>query len=260
MSATSVKSLIQLSREQYGMLVPFLPDVPWTTPLLHALAVRRASAYVDAPESPRNIVVEIPGDSKKGTRSRVYLYGKQGAEGIAQYLSRAKAPIEFFADPDLQVQVQQAFPTARPVDHVIAWFDTFEVELERDLVEGLRRVRPSDAKALEAVLPDDALQTYGSARDMLLDGAAYGVFVDDEIRAVAYSVDHSNNFERIAVATSDEHRRHGYAVACVRRLAGTCSDRGRIPCAWVEADNGAAFELVQKAGFTRFGRLRSLRV
>lgn len=260
MSAVSSKSLIQLGREQFGTLVPFLPDVPWTTTLLHGLAARRAKAFVDAPESPRNVVVEVEGDAAKGVPAQAFLYGKQGADGITEYLGRTKSPVEFFADASLAVQIQQHFPTARPVDHVVAWFDTFEVELEKDLVEGLRRVRPSDAKALEAILPPEALRTYASARELLLDGAAYGVFEDGELRSAAYTIDHSNNFERIAVATTDEHRGNGFAVACVRRLAGTCSDRGRIPCAIVTADNPGGYHLMQKAGFTNYGRLRSLLV
>ena len=57
MTETKAASLIEVPRESLGTLAPFLPDTPWTTTTLHVLHQHEGHAFVDSPESPRNVVV-----------------------------------------------------------------------------------------------------------------------------------------------------------------------------------------------------------
>ena len=68
------KSLIKLATDHMGSLAQFLPDTPWTTPTHHVLDARNGDAYVDSPESPRNLVIVAKGGGDRETPDHAYLY------------------------------------------------------------------------------------------------------------------------------------------------------------------------------------------
>jgi len=253
------KSLIQLAPDHMAALSQFLPDTPWTTPTHHVLEERNGAAYVDSPESPRNLVVVAQGGGSAEAPDQAFLFGLPSAHGMREFVSAVDAPTEFLCDEDLGALVREFHPQVTHEQYVVAWFDYLDVEVEVPDTVHARRLRMSDAMGLEGLLPAWAFRTYPNSRGLIMGGAAYGVFEGDDLVSAAFIVDHSVKFERVAVVTDPAYRRKGFAHAALSKLVNGALDRGRIPCCCMARDNVAAWKLTLRIGFPRRAVLNTYR-
>jgi len=259
MSATKSESLLRMPNENFGVLQPFLPDTPWTTMMFHVLQQRCGEAYVDSPESPRNIVVTATGDGTPECPDLAYLFGMPSADGIQEYVAGVKRHTEFVCDKEMYPVIEQHHPANRACKTVVAWYDYLDVEMDYPHQPGLRRLRSSDAALAQRILPPRDFRTFADAKALIMAGGAYGAFDGDDLVSVAYTPDHSVKFERVAVYTHQAHRRKGLGFAAAAKLLNNSATRGRIPCALIPEDRGAGWALAQKLGFPRTALVESYR-
>lgn len=242
-------SLTRVGADSLGTLMPFLPDTPWTTPPLHVVQQRHGRAFVDSPESPRNLVVVAEGDGTRINPHQAFLFGVPTSHGLREFVSGVEDEVEYFCDTDIASLVREFHPDVKKHESVVAWFDYLEVEIEIPEGAQARRLRMSDSRPLEALLPKWAYRTFATSKDLIMSGTVYGIYVGDDLVCAAFTIDHSVKFERLAVVTHEHHRNRGYGHAALAKLVNGCGDRGRIPCCVVPRDNMAAWRLAQKIGF-----------
>jgi GNAT superfamily N-acetyltransferase len=249
-------SLIKVASDSLGTLMPFLPDTPWTTPTLHVVQQREGDAFVDSPESPRNMVIVAKGQGTREDPHQAFLFGVPTADGLREFVAGVDGGVEFVCDEEMSDLVLEIHPDAERQDSVVCWYDYLEVQTRMPDTTGVRRLRIVDAAALEFLLPPWAFRTYPTAKNLVMGGTVYGVYEEDDLVCAAFTVDHSVKFERVAVVTREDARRKGYAHAALAKLVNGCADRGRIPCCVVPRNNLPAWNLAKKIGFPQTG-LRS---
>ncbi len=260
MNQIQSESLIPLPQEQFGTLRAFVPDTPWTTSPLHVLEKRVGRAYVDSPESPRNLVIVVPADPDAALPEQAWLFGLPTAHALREYIEGSSRPTDFVCDEDLAPLIEEQIPDAASTDHSVHWFEKLENdEFDLERVDGLRRLRLSDAGCLATLEFPGILRTFESAKDLLMAGGGYGVVVDDQVVCAAVTVDLSVNYARIAVATAPDHRRKGLGLAAAKRLISAHHDQGRLACAVVSGREEAGELLAKKIGFAKAARLRTYR-
>jgi hypothetical protein len=245
------RSLIKVAPDALGTLMPFLPDTPWTTPTLHVVHERHGDAFVDSPESPRNLVVVARGNGRAEHPDQAFLFGVPTAHGLREFVSETDRATEFVCDEDLAQLVREFHPGVKKHEHVVCWYDYMGVDVPVPEHVAARRLRMADGRLLEALLPPWAFRTYTTSKSLIMGGAAYGVFAGDDLVSAAFLVDHSTKFERVAAFTAESHRRLGFAHAALAKLVNGAADRSRIPCCIVRRDNVAAWGLVIKLGFNK---------
>jgi GNAT superfamily N-acetyltransferase len=260
MTVSQWESLVEAPRESYTLLTKFIPDTPWTTTTMQALQIRKALVFVDSIKEPRNIVVRVKSNDDPGNHDQAYLFGPASSEPLRGYISSVERATEFIVDADLVPLVQEIHPDAIEREAMCAWFEQPELPHVDPLRYQPRRLRVGDADAVMRIVPNWALRTFESAKDLIVGGACFGVEVGGQLVSVAYIADQSLKFARISVGTLDGHRRKGYAFAAARALAGHCIDEGRLVCCYAPRRNAPAMHLAMKLGFPHRALLRTYKV
>lgn len=110
--------------------------------------------------------------------------------------------------------------------------------------------------------PRTELEHRRMARDVIADGSMVLWDVDGEPVSMAAARGPTPHGIRISwVFTPREHRRHGYASACVAALSQRELDRGRDFCfLFTELSNPTSNHIYQQMGYRRVGTLNRYRV
>jgi hypothetical protein len=251
------ESLIALPPEQFGSLLPFVPDTPWTTTTIHVLQRKQGKVFVDSPTGPRNLVVVASGDPATRTLDRAYLFGAATADALKSYVAGIKAPTELVCDEDVAELVREHHPEARSRDAVVHWFERVEEAQAVQVEPGAKRLRISDAESIAQLVPGASLRTFRTVRDLVTGGSAFVAEEDGQVVSAAYAVDQSVKFERISCTTREASRQKGLATLVARRLLKCVSDQARVPCMVVDRNNVAGQKLADKLGFTQRAQMRT---
>jgi hypothetical protein len=256
-SQSAAPSYFALAPEQFSSLLRFVPDTPWTTTTIHTLQRKQGRAFVDAPSNPRNVVVVAPGDPAARTLDRAFLFGSARSDALRQFLASLRVPTEVVCDGEVADIVRELHPDARMKQSIVFWYERCEDGQTIIADPGARRLRISESDGIAPLVPGHNLRTFRTVRDLVTGGSAFVVESEGQIVSCAYTVDHSVKFERMAVATREDHRREGRGTLAGRRLVKCIADQSRMPCAIVERTDLAGLALAAKMGFTQQAQMRS---
>lgn len=243
-------AMISLPQDQFAQLLPFLPDTPWTTSPFHVLTRRQGRVLIDSPEQPKNVIVIAQGDPSTRTCDQVFVFGSPESEALRTFMIAVRGPMEIVCDDAVGALLKQFHPDVRKRDSVVHWFDRIE---EADAVNGdtgARRLRITEADQIAPLLPGWALRSFRSPRDLVTGGTVYVIEAEGRLSAAAFTVDQSQKYERIAVSTREAIRGNGLGSRAAAKVLRAVADQGRIPCAVVDATDGAGLRVAEKLGFT----------
>ncbi len=260
MTASQTVSLLEAAREALGPLSHAIPDVPWTTTVLQAMQNRKASAFVDEPTSPRNMIVSVRGGDSPGDHDQAYVFGSPTFEGLRSWVAGIARPTEFVVDESLAPMILELHPGATPREAMCCWFERLELPATTPSPVPVRRLRATDVDAIVEFVPPWAFRTFESPRDMVLGGACFAVELNGKIASIAYVADKSIKYARIAVSTAAPARRKNYAFAAARRLMEHLANDGRLVCALAPRRSAAAMHCAVKLGFPQKALLRTYKV
>ena len=256
-AATSSESLLEVQREAMGSLLPFLPDTPWTTPIVHAVQRRSGHVYVDSHHSPRNVVMVLPGAAGPGNFDQAYLLGLPSSDGLRTFVASVDRPTEIVCDDDIAPMVLEFHPDAKPREAAVFWNERLEPVDAGNETAHVRRMRLTEAESLARLVPPWTFRTFASPKEMLMGGAVYGIEQDGHLVSVACTVDQSVKYERFTVVTAAAYRRRGLGRACALKLLQNCVDSGRLPCAYAPRRKEAAMHFALSLTFQQRALLRT---
>jgi RimJ/RimL family protein N-acetyltransferase len=150
--------------------------------------------------------------------------------------------------------LRAAYPTLAIWPRVIlALSGTATPAASKAATEHVRRLEPTDAGALAALAPDDGwiAMTWGGPSGLATSRQAWGAFADGRLVSVACSFFVGERFEDIGVATAENYRGRGLALACARGLSADIRERGRRPSWTTSPDNLASLRVAEKLGFAQ---------
>lgn len=260
MSGATWESLVEMPVERFGPLLRVVPDVPWTTTSQQAIQNRKAQVYVDLLDSPRSVVVCVPGGDQPGDHDQAYVFGLPASESLRQFVASVQRSTEFIVDDELTPMIQEIHPAATPRDAICCWFEDLSVPTVATVPVPVRRLRVADVEALKSLIPPWAFRTFESPREMILSGACYAVELNGQVVSVAYVADQSIRYARIAAVTAEPHRRKGYALAAAKKLMEHVTGEGRFVCATAPRRNARAVHFALKLGFPQKALLRTYKV
>jgi RimJ/RimL family protein N-acetyltransferase len=261
MSSSTHEMLVELPRERWGALSRLVPDSPWTTSALHAIQSRRASVLTDSPADPQTLVVLVRApEADKDGHDQAYAFGSHESEALRGFVAQVARPTEFVVDEELVPLVTGIHPDATVREAMCCWSDAMWPPPELEMAPPVRHLRTSDADAVQALVPKWAFRTFASAKDMILAGGCFGVEAEGKLACVAYVADQSIKFARIGAATTESHRRRGYALAAACKLIEHVTNDGRLVCALAARPNGPAMRFALKLGFQHKAMLRTYKV
>lgn len=250
-------ALTPLPPEQYGSLLPFIPDTPWTTTPIHALQRKQGRVFVDSLLSPKNVVIVACGEPATRTLDRAFLFGSARSELLRQFVATLRVPTEIVCDGDVADVVREHHPEARKKQSIVYWYDDCGAAQALASEPGAKRVRISESDSIAPLVRDTNLRTFRTVRELVTGGSAFVVEAEGQIAATAVTVDHSVKFERLTAVTRDAFRRGGRGTMVARRLVKCIADQNRLPCAIVERTDEAGLALAAKLGFTQQAQMRS---
>jgi hypothetical protein len=245
------ESLIALAPEQYGQLLAFVPDTPWTTTTIHVLQRKMGRIFVDSLQEPRNLVVLAPGDPSTRTLDQAFLFGVGTAEGLKRFVAAVRSPMEIVCDEHVAKLVAEHHPGSRKRESIVHWYERLD---DADIVRlepGPRRLRITEADQIASLVPGWALRTFRTTKELVTGGTCYVGEEGGKILAAAFTVDQSVKYERISVATADAARRRGLGARTAARVIRAVADQGRIPCVVVDRRDPAGIRVAEKLGFNR---------
>lgn len=245
------ESLIALAPEQFGQLVAFMPDTPWTTTTLHVIQRKQGRVFVDSPTAPRNLVVIAQGDTATKTLDQAFLFGVATSDALKTFVRAIRGPMELVCDEQSTSLVAEHQAEAKRRESVVHWFDRLEDADVIRLETGPRRLRITEADQLAPLVPGWALRTFRSPKELVTGGTCYVTEDGGRIASAAFTVDQSSKYERITVATSESVRGKGYGVRTAARVVRAVADQGRIPCVVVDRRDVAGLRVAEKLGFNR---------
>jgi RimJ/RimL family protein N-acetyltransferase len=262
MSSSPFGSLVELPVGRFGALLRIVPDSPWTTTPLQAIQNRKASVYVDSVDEPQNLIVRVRGGNEPGDHDQAYIYGSPTLEGLRAFVSSVTRATEFVADEELTPMILELHPAAVQREAIACWFEGLELRAPAPAPDSVavRRLRVTDAEALQRLVPAWAFRTFDSPKDMIVGGACYGVEEDGALVSVAYVADQSIKYARIASVTAAPYRRRGHALAATRKLMEHVAGDGRLLCALVPRRNAPSVHFSLKLGFPQKALLRTYKV
>lgn len=250
-------ALTALSPDQFGTLLPFIPDTPWTTTPIHALQRKQGRAFVDSLLSPKNVVIVACGEPATRTLDRAFLFGSARSEALKQFVASLRVPTEIVCDGDVADIVREHHPEARMKQSIVFWYDECGPAQSLASEPGAKRVRISESDSIAPLIQDSNLRTFRTVRELVTGGSAFAVEAEGQIAAAAVTVDHSVKYERFTAVTRDAFRRGGRGTMVARRLVKCIADQNRLPCAIVERTDAAGLALASKLGFTQQAQMRS---
>lgn len=254
------RQLSEHPSSEVGALASFLPDTPWTTRPVQACERHTARVWLDSHSSPRNLAVQVRGELDGAPNETLYLFGSDvPCDVLVALVSATPRPVDVVCDPGVGRPVLDAHPDATVEDHSVHWFENLDT-VARPELPGLRRLRLTDADALERLGVPGLLCSFESCKDLLMAGGASALVENGEIVAAAVTVDLSVNYARIVAFTRPDRRRQGLATAVCRHLVSAHHEQGRLACAVVPPDAPAAEVLVRSVGFESAARLKVLRL
>ncbi len=256
-SQAGLAAITPLAPEQYGSLLPFIPDTPWTTTPIHALQRKQGRVFVDSLLSPKNVVIVACGEPATRTLDRAFLFGSARSELLRQFVASLRVPTEIVCDGDVADVVREHHPEARMKQSIVYWYDDCGAAQALASEPGAKRVRISESDSIAPLVRDANLRTFRTVRELVTGGSAFVVESEGQIAATAVTVDHSVKFERLTAVTRDAFRRGGRGTMVARRLVKCIADQNRLPCAIVERTDTAGLALAAKLGFTQQAQMRS---
>lgn len=245
------ESLISLPTENFGQLLAFVPDTPWTTTTIHVIQRKQGRIFVDSPTAPRNLVVIAQGDPSSRTVDQAFLFGSAASDALKSFLMAIKGPMELVCDDEVAALVSEHHPDARKRESIVLWYERIE---DADIVQpeqGPRRLRISEADQVAPMLPGWALRTFRTAKELVTGGTAYVVEAEGRIAAAAFTVDQSVKYERVGVSTWEALRRRGHGATATAKVVRAVADQGRIPCAVVDRRDAGGLRIAEKLGFNQ---------
>lgn len=245
------ESMVSLSPDQFAQLLPFLPDTPWTTTAVQVLTRRQGRVLIDSTEHPQNVVMIALGDPSARTCDQVFVLGTPESEALRSFMIAVRGPMEIVCDDSIGALLEQFHPDVRKRESVVHWFDRIEDADSVNGDTGARRLRISEAEQLAPLLPGWALRTFRTPKDLVSGGTVYVIEAEGRISAAGFTVDQSQKYERIAVSTRESVRGNGLGSKVAAKVLRAVADQGRIPCAVVDATDGAGLRVAAKLGFTR---------
>jgi hypothetical protein len=240
--------MFELEPEHFGVLLPFVPDVPGATIPVHCLTAGMGEVFVDDLSSPSAIAVTIRG---LGGDDRVdlYLYGNAKSEDLAGYLTQLREPTEVHGDARIGELVTRIHTDAEPRETVVFSFDRMTDLAPAGGESQVRRILAADVAEVSSLVPSWAWGVMGDAKQVLQAGAIYGAIDEGKIVCVAFLTDASVKYETLVAVTAADHRRRGHALACSRSLMRSAVERGRLPRMEVGTRNEPALGLAAKLEF-----------
>lgn len=245
------ESLISLSPEQFGQLLPFVPDTPWTTTPIHVIQRRQGRIFVDSPTAPRNLVVIAQGDPVTRAVDHAFLFGSPASDALRTFAQAIRGPMEIVCDDETAKLLAEHHPEARRRDSVVHWFERLE---DADVVRaepGARRLRITEADQIAQLVPGWALRTFRTPKELVTGGTVYVVEAEGRIASAGFSVDQSMKYERVGVSTWEALRRRGHGSRVAAKVVRAIADQGRIPCMTVERNDAAGLRIAEKLGFNQ---------
>ena len=240
--------MVPISREQLATLEHwFVPDRPGPLVGLHVIRTGNGRCVVDRWPDPHALLVE--------SAQNYSLAGEPEALDPRE-LGRELAGGGFVEAPPPFVPLLEA---ARP--DLLVW-DRVVLEPREPLpppvepARPLRRLRPGDAAALEALDHDCRWisRTWNGPAGLAASGTAWGAFDGDRLASVACVFFVGDRYEEIGVATEPGFRRLGLSTACARAVCADIRGRGRIPSWTTSKDNAASLRVARKLGFAQLRR------
>lgn len=245
------ESLISLPPEQFGQLLAFVPDTPWTTTTHHVIHRRQGRVFVDSPVAPRNMVIIAQGDPAARSVDHAFLFGSPQADAIRAFVQAIRGPMELVCDDDVAALVAQHHPGARRRESVVHWFERLEDADSVKAEPGARRLRITEADQIAQLVPATALRTFRTPKELVTGGTVYVADADGRIASAGYGIDQSQKYERIGVSTWEALRGRGYGSKAAAKVVRAVADQGRIPCAVVDVEDAPGLRIAEKIGFNR---------
>lgn len=211
----------------YTALVSLVPEEPATLPARALLLLGQEAgivAYVDDPARPTLVVVEHERAGKRG----ITLAGAVDTSSLAAWMRVLARPVTLYAPASLAARLSALRTDLVAYPHItFAPPSGLEATFLAMPPGGVRRLRPADARGLDAV-PADIWGAYGTAAVALREGMAYARYLRAEIVSLACVTARTERYASLSAWTVERARRNGFARACAGRLIGAIIGEWRV--------------------------------
>lgn len=213
--------------------------------LHHALLRQRPGLWGDHARRPSSVVLLRRGEGQWEA------YGTGAPEPAARWLADRRAPVALLA-PDGWDDSIRAIAGAVRQGPIQVRYRTAEHPLPAPPSRiAVRRLGLADVSAFATASPSWALRAWGSARECVREGAAFGVPYQGGFAAMAWIGEVDQFLDAIGVYTVPRYRRlglgHAAALWLVRHIV---IDRRKCPLWSTTGDNAASQALAEALGFS----------
>ena len=237
---------LQVPLGQYPSLLPFFPDSPENVHVRYFLTKKLCEVYLTGNISNSQAIVIRPNPTPSE------LFGYQNPSALFEILQSLENWQSILVDNNISEKLGRLISQTKNIKYEKEIYLVLGQPINTLPTNNTRLLAIDDMSLLQRA--HKWLQAAGSTssyQEMLSDGIAAGIIIDNRLASIAYATHITEKFADVGVFTSPDHRNKGYSTSVAALLIKELQAKNLTPVWSTDENNPASLKVAQKLGFTQ---------